>query len=414
MRFFIESEVPTRLRGDAGRIRQVLTNLVGNAIKFTQAGEVTVRVSCDMANEKECQIRFEVRDTGIGIAPETQKKLFQAFAQADVSTTRRFGGTGLGLAISRELAEKMGGSIGVNSALGQGATFWFTVRLSNSQTFQPVMDGDHPLVNQRILYPQLQKARVLIAEDNDVNRLVALGKLKKLGYTAEVVSNGRAVLDSLAEGPYDIILMDCQMPVMDGYEATRRIRARGNDFPQPYIIAMTAHAMRGDSENCFAAGMNDYVTKPIVLEALAAALIRGTEVKRTSLANGTSIAGPDDRQPESKSALCQETLQNLKELTSDMGESFFSQLLETFEQAAVERLAELRSAFARGETEQLRREARALKEVSLTIGAQGMADICQQLENPEIRQSPGSAPEKLARLDHEFDRVKREIETLVP
>jgi PAS domain S-box-containing protein len=407
----IESSVPRWLLGDGGRIRQILTNLVGNAIKFTEVGEVTIRVSCEMEDEKECELRFKVSDTGMGISPETQEKIFKAFAQADSSTTRKFGGTGLGLAISKQLVEQMGGEIGVESALGQGSTFWFTVRLLKTPPLQQTLDTDHRLANLRALIvddnpisgqfiheqivawkmrnglastgaealrhlqgavsdgdpyplviidqqmpdmdgmalarkikadpkisdtrlillanfgkrvsleelhdsgftdrcfkpvrqsslfdclanamvedtatlphpsrekqkplPQRQKARVLIAEDNRVNQLVALGQLKQLGYTADTVSNGREALAALEYTPYDVILMDCQMPEIDGYEATRLIRARNVGFPQPYIIAMTAHAITGDSDKCLAAGMNDYVSKPVVLEKLSAALIRG-------------------------------------------------------------------------------------------------------------------------------------------
>jgi CheY-like chemotaxis protein len=212
----------------------------------------------------------------MGIAPETQKLLFQAFAQADSSTTRRFGGTGLGLAISRQLVERMGGKIGVESVLAKGSTFWFTLRLQKSPSLQSVMDGGRQVVDRRVLFVDgnPQKARVLVAEDNAINQRVALGQLKKLGFHADVVSNGIAVLEALKHGHYDIILMDCQMPDMDGYEATRRIRARDGDLSQPFIIALTAHAMQGDREKCLAAGMDDYVTKPVILETLAAVLTR--------------------------------------------------------------------------------------------------------------------------------------------
>jgi PAS domain S-box-containing protein len=410
---FIEPAVPTQLRGDAGRIKQVLTNLVGNAIKFTATGRVTVRVSCDMENVKECDLRFEVSDTGIGIAPEIQKNIFQAFVQADTSTTRRFGGTGLGLAISRQLVEKMGGRIGLQSVLAKGATFWFTLRLQKSLSL--VTDGDARLVNRRVLAsppPQGPKARVLIAEDNAINQNVAVRQLKKIGYTADVVSNGLEALEALEHGHYDIILMDCQMPEMDGYEATQRIRARGEAGPQPYIIAVTAHAMHGDSDKCLAAGMNDYVTKPVFLETLAAALSRGLEMKTASFPNRMNSSGSGDRVPKSESALCQETLQSLKELGTELGESFFPQLLETFKHNAEEHLAALRSASADRDIGRLHAAAHAMRETSLAIGAQGMADICQQLENLETTESLPGTPEEFAQLDREFDRVKSEIEQI--
>ena len=412
---FIEPAVPTQLRGDAGRIRQILTNLVGNAIKFTAAGEVTVRISCDTESESQCELRFRVSDTGVGISAEIQKRLFEAFTQADTSTTRKFGGTGLGLAISKQLVEKMGGTIGVLSLPGKGSTFWFSARLQKQPAPPSALDGNRIFVNARVLIvddnatngrflheqiiawkmrsgtadtgsdaldclrkaaqerdpyplaiidldmlnmdgwalareikadpkiagtrlillaglgqgispeklrsaditdccfkpvrqstlfdcltnallessaalqpgarssaaprPLLQKARVLIAEDNAVNRQVALVQLEQLGYRAEAVSNGLAVLEALNRTPYDIILMDCQMPEMDGYETAQRIRARGGNFHQPYIIAMTAHAMSGDSEKCLAAGMNDYISKPVQLDAFATALARGLSKK---------------------------------------------------------------------------------------------------------------------------------------
>jgi CheY-like chemotaxis protein/HPt (histidine-containing phosphotransfer) domain-containing protein len=285
--------------------------------------------------------------------------------------------------------------------------------LQKSLSLPLVKDGDDRLVNLRVLDsppPQRQKARVLIAEDNDINQKVAVRQLKKIGYTADVVSNGLAALDALEHAHYDIILMDCQMPEMDGYEATRRIRARGNADSQPYIVAMTAHAMQGDSDKCLAAGMNDYVTKPVALEMLAAALARGIEMKTTSLRNRMSSGGAGYGLSKSESALCQETLQSLKELGRELGGSFFPQLLETFEHNTVEHLAALRSAFAGGDTGRLRAAAHAMKETSLAIGAQGMADICQQLENLGTTESAQGAPEVFTRLDREFDRVRSEIE----
>ncbi len=412
----IEPTVPTRLRGDAGRIRQVLINLVGNAIKFTDAGEVSVRISCDTETEGRCEIRFQVSDTGMGIEPEIQNKLFEAFSQADTSTTRKFGGTGLGLAISKRLVEKMGGAIGLDSTPGKGSIFWFTVRLQK----QPALpsagnNGDHGMVKTRVLIVNNKPApgrflneerprqiRVLIAEDNTVNQIVTLGQLKKLGYSADAVPNGLAVLKALERTPYDIVLMDCQMPEMDGYETTRNIRARAGNFPQPHIIAMTAHAMQGDREKCLAAGMNDYISKPVQLEAFAAALARalapGAKTvplkKEDNFANGAV-----------ESALCEKTLHSLKEI----GDSFFTEVFETFERDATTRLGALQSAIAIGDTRRLREEAHTLKGASRTVGAQVMGAICQQLENLGIAKSAEGAAELMVRLEREFDRVKNQI-----
>ena len=217
---FIEPAVPTRLRGDAGRIRQVLTNLVGNAIKFTEVGEVTVRVSCDTENERECELRFKVSDTGIGIAPETQKKLFEAFTQADSSTTRKFGGTGLGLAISRQLVEKMGGKIGVESAIGKGSTFWFTVRLQKSPALQSVLDSNHRLLNMR----------VLVVDDNAISGQFIHEQIVAWKMRNGIATTGAEALDCLRraarEGdPYPLAIIDLQMPDMDGMALAREIKA---------------------------------------------------------------------------------------------------------------------------------------------------------------------------------------------
>jgi PAS domain S-box-containing protein len=268
---------PTRLRGDPGRLRQILTNLIGNAIKFTETGEVVVRVSIERETETYAVLRFEVQDTGIGISPEAQARLFQPFSQADGSLTRKYGGTGLGLAISKQLVEMMQGQIGVQSRQGRGSTFWFTAQLEKQASALLGPSTTPRTLAKALIAPSLrsQQIRVLIAEDNAVNQRVTFGQLKKLGYSADVVPDGLAVLRALDRTHYDIVLMDCQMPEMDGYEATQRIRARTGDFPQPHIIAMTAHAMQGDREKCLAVGMNDYISKPVQLKTLAAALSRG-------------------------------------------------------------------------------------------------------------------------------------------
>jgi PAS domain S-box-containing protein len=422
----IPPDVPVRLRGDPGRLRQVITNLLGNGIKFTDKGEVVVRIAKESETEKDAVLSFSIKDTGIGIPVEAQNRLFQSFTQADSSTTRRFGGTGLGLAISKKLVAMMGGEIGVRSEAGKGSTFWFTARLekqtgpevpapsiyfrdlfdlrvlvvddnatnrqilrhqlfawkmqkgSASNGFEaldllrgavkegkpyelalldmqmPEMDGmtlaraikadpaiastrliiltsmgnihtqeelkaagvdaflvkpvkqsrlfdclvnvlgraaaEHvfakPAKDQRPESPaadvaHVQKARILLAEDNIVNQKVALAQLRTLGFSADAVANGHEVLAAMKQISYDIILMDCQMPEMDGYEATRQIRQEekraGAGGPSPvWIIAMTANAMSGDREKCLSAGMDDYLSKPVRRNELALAMARWT------------------------------------------------------------------------------------------------------------------------------------------
>ncbi len=269
------------------RLRQVLINLVGNAIKFTDTGEVIVRVR---AVGKEGLLRFEVIDTGIGISEEAQAHIFNAFSQADSFTTRKYGGTGLGLAICRELATLMGGQIGVHSELNRGSTFWFEVRLDAVAEATPTLGcvtrvttmasgaaGAAP-AGAAVPAPGGRAAgpRILLVEDNAVNREVAVGMLESLGCAAHSAENGRLALEAMNAAAYDAVLMDCQMPVMDGLTATAEIRRReqhsgGARVP---IIALTANAMEGDRERCLAAGMDDFLSKPFSQQQLATLLRR--------------------------------------------------------------------------------------------------------------------------------------------
>jgi two-component system sensor histidine kinase/response regulator len=418
----IHSDVPTQLQGDPGRLRQVLTNLIGNAIKFTGHGEVVVCAEKVSETVSDIVVRFTIRDTGIGASEATQKKLFQAFIQADGSTTRKYGGTGLGLAISKQLVELMGGKIGMKSVEGKGSTFWFTCRFgkqdqpgapqptvlsltgrhflvvddnatnrnilshqlkswgatydqadcginalellrtagTNGRAYDvaildlmmPGMDGFElarliksnpamtatPLVlltsfgqrgdgtraraagvaayltkpvRQAQLFDRLAKVigqsqswpdvpvaaqlpalqtkpapeekreqrpvsnkLILVAEDNIVNQKVAVRQLQKLGYRADAVADGREAIEALGRISYDLVLMDCQMPEMDGYVATAHIRRREGTSKHTLIVAMTAHALGGDREKCLAAGMDDYISKPVKSEELSAVLSR--------------------------------------------------------------------------------------------------------------------------------------------
>jgi two-component system, sensor histidine kinase and response regulator len=274
----ISSGVSPLVIGDPSRLRQILLNLVGNAVKFTEKGHVTLEVvqTGDVGNAVD--LRFSIRDTGIGLSEESQKKLFESFTQADTSMSRKFGGTGLGLAICRRLVELMGGQIGLESVLGKGSMFWFTMRLEKQKPGGKRAEKAQvgPLVD---LHPKVdfKGVRILLAEDNQINQVVGARQLKKMGCEVEVAINGVQAVEAWRERKHRLILLDCQMPEMDGYEASQKIREieREQNLPRTFILALTACAMQGDRELCLAAGMDDYISKPVKEEELRAALARG-------------------------------------------------------------------------------------------------------------------------------------------
>ncbi|MFN0084785.1 MAG: two-component regulator propeller domain-containing protein [Blastocatellia bacterium] len=298
LRHHIASDIPATLIGDPVRLRQIVINLVGNAIKFTAAGEIAINIAADSWKEEEITLHFSIRDTGIGIPPEKQKAIFEAFTQADGSTTRQYGGTGLGLTICRRLVEMMDGELWVESLMGEGSTFHFTALLAapSAVTVQPV-DANTPFqaASYGIARP-LHQLRILLAEDNVINRKIAILMLEKKGCQVLFACNGREALDALERETPDLILMDVQMPEMDGLEATGAIRRKeaitGGHIP---IIAMTAHAMKGDRERCLAAGMDGYVTKPIKADELFGAITNQlqlqSDAERSALEDSLTCVG---------------------------------------------------------------------------------------------------------------------------
>jgi signal transduction histidine kinase/CheY-like chemotaxis protein len=388
----IADDVPFWVRGDPMRIRQVLTNLLGNAIKFTAKGEVAIRLTLDETSGQGSRIKFRVSDTGPGIAPEKQPELFTAFMQADTSTTRLYGGTGLGLAISRRLTELMNGQIGVESEVGGGSRFWFTAALAASApTGEPNerasrYPGER---EQRSSSPALsprKRARLLAAEDNVANQEVLTGISDHLGHEIAIVANGREALEALGrDNTYDAVLMDCQMPEMDGYQATRAIRemeaSRG--LRRIPIIAVTAHALRGEREKVLNAGMDDYMTKPLDIQALRRRLDHwiwsippsgGPELDPVDVPHrARGVAG-------TTRVLNKAVVTQLKFLETPKRSAFFRDLVERYANDAEKYLATLHAAIERDDDRQLKDQAHALKSSSRCLGAVQVGDLCARLE----------------------------------
>jgi signal transduction histidine kinase/CheY-like chemotaxis protein len=282
--FHVSSEVPQWVKGDPTRVKQVMNNLLSNAVKFTSSGSIRIVVHCSTPG----MIRFAVRDTGIGIAKEAQSRLFDEFSQADQSTARRFGGTGLGLAICQKLVEIMGGTIGLESVVNEGSLFWFQIPLMEAAP-NPPLSAAAPSVSAN------RKLAVLVAEDNPVNQRVLAHLVGKMGHEVTLASNGLQAVEEFHKHHFDMILMDCHMPELDGFEATRMIRKAGGARANVPIIAVTANAFAEDRARCLAAGMNDHVSKPVQKAALEAVMSRMMSILK--------VCGPDEESSRSLESL---------------------------------------------------------------------------------------------------------------
>lgn len=565
---YCHPDVPGRLMGDSGRIRQILVNLSSNAVKFTPSGEVEIKVSVLASDADNASLRFEVRDTGIGISSEDHHRLFESFAQADASTTRRYGGTGLGLAISRRLTEAMAGRIGLDSELGKGSTFWFELSLpigpaaAENLTLPATLAGRRVLVvddnatNRLVLETQLDSwgmapvavadastamteyrnavleghpydiavvdmcmpdtdglelarqinsesshpgqpaiilltstmmvdkvdlatagireyltkpvrssefynrllrlmatrttgvsappspvpslpseepndrlGTLLVAEDNEVNQLVARGMANRLGYAVDIVEDGAQAVTAASTGRYAAVLMDCHMPVMDGFDATRAIRARNGHSARIPIIAMTAGALNEDRERCFAAGMDDYISKPVDLATLRAVLARWVRqvdepttaeggTAGTPAAGGEAVGEPSqaaEAPPSDAVVLDTGRLQILRELGPDDGVGLLPAAIEAFREDAAGTVAALRSALDAGQAAGVQAAAHKLAGAASNIGAVGAAALCKELEMLGREAAPGLEIEGsrlLERLTSELAGVDLALERI--
>jgi PAS domain S-box-containing protein len=381
--------------GDPGRLRQVVMNLVGNAVKFTEGG--SVNVEAEMGEED--RIRILVRDTGTGIPLEAQGRLFELFSQADDSTSRRFGGTGLGLAISKRIVEGMGGEIGFESAPGKGSTFWITVMLECSA---PPAAPKHVSGLRAV-----RSRRILTAEDNGINQLVITEQLKGLGYEVTAVCNGLEALEALQTGEYDLVLMDCQMPQLDGYEATLRIRQLPGAMGRVPVVALTAHAIREDLDRCLAVGMNDTITKPFTAEVLRRKLERWL-----GSGPGTGEETGDEPQRYLDEAVGDEAagevldvrhLERLRAIGRESDPDLMTRIVEQFRSHPY--LDEIRGALERGDRVFLKARIHGLKGTSSLLGATRLPRLCAQLESLCAEATREECLKQLALIESEHRRV---------
>ena len=412
----IEPDVPTALIGDPLRLSQILLNLVSNAIKFTTHGEVAVTVEKLGEEADKVLLRFAVRDTGIGLDPEQQAQLFTPFTQADTSTTRRYGGTGLGLAICRRLTELMDGQIGIISQLGEGSTFWFTARLERQtrvvENQWELLDPSARSTAPPAAIAALRGAHLLLVEDNEINQELALDVLQGAGIVAQAVNNGAEALAALATEPFDGVLMDCHMPVMDGYEATRRIRADVRLAQLP-IIAMTASVMSGDRAQCLAAGMNDHVSKPIDVQELFTTLARWVKPAVPE----TAPAPPPPTAALSESPYPRLHLGRFQHLDAALGlrhaqgnQALYRRLLDKFLQGQSGFIAQFEAARAGAHLEAMVRMAHNLKGVAGILGAVRLQELAAALETA-VRNGPDELDTALGPVLTELTALLAELRT---
>jgi PAS domain S-box-containing protein len=406
----IGDDVPTRVRGDAGRLRQVLINLLGNAVKFTVEGEVELQVTADPeAGSSRHRVRFAVRDTGIGVPPESRPHLFRPFSQADGTTTRRHGGTGLGLAISRELVELMGGVLDFTSRPGRGSTFWFTIPLEPVRT-APVA-ASHPVTPESIDAAGAGRP-VLVVEDHALNREVVIRMLERLGYTVEVAANGREAVEFVRRRAPHAILMDCHMPEMDGYAATREIRRLETDGRHVPIIALTANAVAGDRARALESGVDEHLVKPVTLERLGEVLGRwsGSPAEEGSAPLVAARVDPPDGQ--ARAVLDLAVIERLGKLDAGGDPAFVDRMIDLFLEETPARLQRIDSALDSDDVAAVLDTAHTLKGAAGNVGACAVVARCAALARAARAGELPRARYHSARLAVDVEETRRALDPL--
>ena len=410
--------------GDPFRLRQVLMNLIGNAIKFTDEGRVSVCVTVVDVDATHKDINFAVKDTGVGISGDKQKLIFESFAQEDGSTTRRFGGTGLGLAISKQLVEMMNGELQVESEAGAGSSFSFDLRMRAS-------DGSDFSESARSLQKGLFEAkvkpaeigllsgRVLLAEDNAVNQEVALGMMAGMGVEAVVAKNGDEALNQFKSQQFDVVLMDCQMPVVDGLEATRAIRKLEAETGQApiWIIAVTAGALAGDRQACLSVGMNDYLSKPFTGEQLYKILkkVLPSGDTKPELGQGLrqGLDGAASNSPYSESSIDQNVLDGLAQLPQSESRNLVHRVIQAYLESSGELMTRLGEEIDSMNVDGIRAGAHALKSSSANVGALNFSGLCKELEAARKQEDLSQVGVTWQKMQDEYSRVIEELKCRV-
>ncbi|MBM4345652.1 MAG: response regulator, partial [Deltaproteobacteria bacterium] len=394
MQLELPSDLVRPLRGDALRIRQVVVNLLSNAAKFTHRGGVVLRGHTVPEADGRVRVRVEVQDTGIGIDPEAMTRIFQPFGQADSSTTRVYGGTGLGLAISKQLVESMGGTIGCSSQPGLGSTFWFELPLPPARA--PITEP------ARVATPAaLAGGRVLVAEDNRINQVIASRILETLGVQVDLVADGEAAVAKAAQQRYDVVLLDCQMPLLDGYGAARQIRALPGAAGRVPILAVTASVLADDHAQCRAAGMDEVLLKPLHADDLRNAVARRLSQAKRAESGAHAIVRPVPELPTIDVGV-------LADLKRAGGRDVVQLVIGLFEEAAADAQRELRQAA--GDLDQLARLAHRNRGTAGSVGARRLAQALSKLENAA---RAGQPDQVIAELDACEAELKLALRALV-